>query len=270
MCLNKLIKPISKKKLESIIDKIIDIYSGIFKEFISILNESKYGDNLITIMFIGMNTIHRVFEYILIKTKNIEKVSYYSKKTYYYYLEYMEQVYLSNLHENLNQMDAILFVYKKTIFDLYNGENEDTFGTMTNIITSNGEIIIIDDDNLQMILKKISKIINVLFNWENTNISFHDRKELCNQYLDIFIKKSFKNNQIMSFLEIIQKKISMKHADYSILLKEICELNEKKRKSICDSELNDWCLNKFYIQKYELEEKLYDKNIKNLVKWVFE
>jgi len=164
-----------------------------------------------------MNTIHRVFEYILIKTKNIEKVCYYSKKTYYYYLEYMEQIYSSNLHQNLNQMDAMLFVYKKTIFDLYDGENEDTFGTMTNIIASNGEIMNIDDDNIQNMLKKISKIMNTLFYWENTEFTFYERKELCN-YLDFFMKKCFSVPQIVQFLEILQKKITMKYPEYLLLV----------------------------------------------------
>jgi hypothetical protein len=217
-----------------------------------------------------MNAIHRVFEYILMKTKNIEKVCYYSKKTYYYYLEYMEQVYSSNLHQNLNQMDAILFVYKKTIFDLYNGESQDAFGTMTNIITSSGEIIIIEDDVLQNILKRLSKIMNLYFYWENANISFCDKKELCNQHFDIFIKKCFSNNQIIVFMEVIQKRTMMKQPEYVMMLKEIIDLNEKKRKAICETDLNDWSLNKFYIQKYEFEEKINDNNIKGLVKWVFE
>jgi hypothetical protein len=266
-------KTISNKSLDLITYKIIDTYVMIFKEYISMINESKHccnSNNLITTMFIGMNAIHRVFEYILIKTKNIEKVCYYSKKAFYYYLEYMEQVYSSNLHQNLNQMDAILFVYKKTIFDLYNGDNDDTFCTMTNIITSNGEIMIIDDTNLQIILKKISICMNTFFYWENMeiNISFYDRKELCSHYLDIFIKKCFCNKQIIPFLEIMQKKILMKYQDYLLLLKELFELNERK-KNCSDIEINEWTLNKFYFLKYDFEKKINEKNIKNLVKWVF-
>jgi hypothetical protein len=252
-----------------IIDKITDTYINILKEFVTLINESKHCDNLnnlIITMFIGMNTIQRVFEYILIKTKNIEKVCYYSKKTYYYYLEYMEQIYSSNLHQNLNQMDAMLFVYKKTIFDLYDGENEDTFGTMTNIIASNGEIMNIDDDNIQNILKKISKIMNTLFYWENTEFTFYERKELCN-YLDFFMKKCFSLPQIVQFLEILQKKITMKYPEYLLLLKELFDLNEKKMKKICD--IDDWTLNKFYIQKNDFEDKINENNIKGLVKWCF-
>lgn len=253
----------------TIIDKVTHTYISILKEFVTLINESKHCDspnNLIITMFIGMNAIHRVFEYILIKTKNIEKVCYYSKKTYYYYLEYMEQIYSSNLHQNLNQMDAMLFVYKKTIFDLYDGENEDTFGTMTNIIASNGEIMNIDDDNVQNMLKKISKIMNTLFYWENTDFTFYERKELCN-YLDFFMKKCFSVPQIVQFLEILQKKITMKYPEYLLLLKELFDLNEKKMKKICD--IDDWTLNKFYIQKNDFEDKINENNIKGLVKWCF-
>jgi hypothetical protein len=253
----------------SIIDKITDTYVSILKEFIALISESKHCDNpnnLIITMFIGMNAIHRVFEYILIKTKNIEKVCYYSKKTYYYYLEYMEQIHSSNLQQNLNQMDAILFVYKKTIFDLYNGENEDTFGTMTNIIASNGEIMNIDDETLQNTLRSISKIMNIIFFWENSEITFYERKELCN-YLDLFMKKCFYIPHIINFLEILQKKTAMKQCEYILLLKELIDLNEKKIKKICD--INEWTLNKFYIQKYEFEDKINENNIKGLVKWAF-
>jgi hypothetical protein len=254
-----------------ITDKIINTYVNILKQFVLLINASKHCDNqtnLIIIMFIGMNTIHRVFEFILIKTKNIEKVCYYSKKTYYYYLEYMEQIYSSNLHQNLNQMDAILFVYKKTIFDLYDGENEDTFGTMTNIIASNGEIMNIDDNNIQEIMKNISKFMNILFYWENIEITFYERKELCN-YLDFFITKCFSINKIQPFLEILQKRILLKNSEYLLLLKEIFDINEKKRKNSCDIDINEWVLNKFYIQKNEFEELINENNIKGLVKWVF-
>lgn len=252
-----------------IIDKIIETYVSILKEFIGLIDDSKHCDNpnnSIITMYIGMNAIHRVFEFILLKTKNIEKVCYYSKKTFYYYLEYMEQIHSSNLQQNLNQMDAILFVYKKTIFDLYDGENEDTFGTMTNIIASNGEIMNIDDETLQNMLKTISKIMNILFYWENNQITFYERKELCN-YLDFFMKKCFSTPHIIIFLEILQKKTTIKQSEYILLLKELIEMNEKKIKKICD--INEWTLNKFYIQKNEFEDIIHEKNIKRLVKWVF-
>jgi hypothetical protein len=180
----------------------------------------------------------------------------------------MEQIYSSNLHQNLNQMDAILFVYKKTIFDLYDGENEDTFGTMTNIIASNGEIMNIDDNNIQEIMKNISKFMNILFYWENIEITFYERKELCN-YLDFFITKCFSINKIQPFLEILQKRILLKNSEYLLLLKEIFDINEKKRKNSCDIDINEWVLNKFYIQKNEFEELINENNIKGLVKWVF-
>ena len=43
--------------------------------------------NVSACMFIGLNSIYRVFEYVLFKTKNIEKAYYYAQKTFFYYLE---------------------------------------------------------------------------------------------------------------------------------------------------------------------------------------
>jgi len=38
-------------------------------------------------------------------------------------------------------------------------------------------------------------------------------------------------------------------------------------KKICD--IDDWTLNKFYIQKNDFEDKINENNIKGLVKWCF-
>ena len=47
----------------------------------------------------------------------------------------MEQVYKTNLQNNLNQTDAVLFIYKKTIFEIQNGNESKIFDTLTNIMT---------------------------------------------------------------------------------------------------------------------------------------
>ena len=44
--------------------------------------------NISVCTFVGLNSINRVFEYVLFKTKNIEKAYYYAQKTFFYYIEY--------------------------------------------------------------------------------------------------------------------------------------------------------------------------------------
>jgi hypothetical protein len=250
-------------------DRIIEMYIQILKDYLVMLSESKYINeypNTTSIMYIGMNAIHRVFEYILIQTKNIEKVSYYSKKACYYYLEYMEQIYSSNLSQNLNQKDALLFVYKKTIFDLFNGESEDSYGTITNIMTLNHENLNIDEPVLRKMMSNILKTMNGLMYWDNNIYSFSERQEICNIYLDKIIR--IVDNRMLSFLEAVQKQ-SLSYLDYSNLLKNTLEFYDKKRKflPLDDNQLCDWKLDRFYIHSDEFNEKIKSGNMKELVEY---
>lgn len=253
-------------------DKIIEKFLQILKEYLDMLGESKYIHDLpnpISNMYIGMNAIYRVFEYIFIHTKNIEKVEYYSKKTCYYYLEYMEQIYSSNLSQNLNQMDAVFFVYRKTIFNLYNGENEDSYGTITNIMTLNNETEKIESSILKPMLKNVSKTMNVLFYWENNQYSFLERKEICYQYLEKVMKLVEKQPIILLFLETVQKRIIIGFSEYINLLKQVIDFYEKKKKYavLDDNQLQEWQLDRFYIHQDEFDEKIKLGNMKELVEW---
>jgi len=262
----------SKTPKITIRDRIIENYLQILKEYMEMLSDCKYIHDLpnpITNVYIGLNAIHRVFEYILIHTKNIEKVVYYSKKACYYYLEYMEQIYSSNLSQNLNQMDALLFVYKKTIFDLFNGESEDSYGTMTNIMTLTDEIINISDSILKPMLSSISKCINILFYWENTTYSLNDRKEICIQYLDKYLYMTNDKQLVLFFLEAVQTYDMMALPDYINLLKQIHDFynNKKKHAILDDSQILDWRVDRFYTRKDEFHEKIKLGNMKDLVEF---
>jgi hypothetical protein len=69
----------------------------------------------------GLETIMHVFSIIFYYTKNLELTFYHSQKAYYYYVEFIEQISDDNISFlQLTSRDAILFVYKKTIFDINN------------------------------------------------------------------------------------------------------------------------------------------------------
>ena len=79
--------------------RIVDKYYIVIEELLNQLEKilTNVSDiDISTCMFIGLNSIYRVFEYVLIKTKNIEKAYYYAQKTYFYYIEYMEQIHKTN------------------------------------------------------------------------------------------------------------------------------------------------------------------------------
>ena len=69
----------------------------------------------------GIETLIHIFSMIFYYTKNLELTFYHCQKAYYFYIEFIEQISDDNItFLQLSSRDAILFVYKKTIFDLNN------------------------------------------------------------------------------------------------------------------------------------------------------
>jgi hypothetical protein len=257
--------------------QIIEKYCDIIIEFFNLIQNSEIMKELnypIPSLYIGLNTIHRIFEYVLLKTKSIEKAIYYSQKTYYYYLEFIEQIYSSNLSNNLNHMDAVLFVYKKTIFDMYDGETNNVSNTMSNIMTLNDDNIIIDEIEWQIILSKLSKLTNILFNWENTAIDFDKRMNICNLYLNRFLIRIDQMFSTIEYLEIIQKKININYEKYEELLKEILERKERIKRERSETFSTEFDKNEVFLIKFCLEENVFHEKFNNgtmkeFVTWLY-
>jgi hypothetical protein len=217
---------------------------------------------------IGIHSIHRVFEYAIMKTKNIERAIYYAQQTYYYYLEYMNQIQGSNLLQNLNHIDAVLFVYKKTIFDLSNNDSN----VVTNIMTLNDHSITIDDEVCRTLFLQISKVMNTLFYFSNPCIDFYSRKEICDNYLERYLMQAHNMEISISYLEIIQQKKVLRFDVYEQLLKEMIEKQEKSRKNkkrVSTTEHNEHVLMKFYVEEPVFRSKLEEGNMKEFVQWLF-
>jgi hypothetical protein len=254
---------------------VIEKYVRIMREYFELMSQSDSMAELkypVTSLFIGINSLHRVFEYVLLKTKSIDNAYCYAQRTYYYYLEYMDQIHRANLSSNLNHMDAVLFVYKKTIFDIYDGDINTSSNKMNNIMTLNNSMIMIDEQEWRRLFIKISKIMNTIFQWNNDKLEFFDRKELCDTYLARFLLRLEKMDVSISYLEIIQEKADLEYKQYGNLIKEILEKNEKsKRKSHewTESDKNEYFLMKFYIEEPVFREKLEDGDMKELVRWLY-
>jgi hypothetical protein len=68
-----------------------------------------------------VETITNVFNYIFLHTKNIDITFYHSQKSFYYYVEFIEQITEDkNMFLKLSSRDAAMYVYKKTIFEINN------------------------------------------------------------------------------------------------------------------------------------------------------
>jgi len=106
------------------LNEINDNFIQIICEYMILLSENIYIKNLAYFKFIlirGLETIAAIFRLILFFTKNINLASYHSQKAFYVYIEFIEQISdVQNSFLQLTSRDAVLFVYKKTIFEINN------------------------------------------------------------------------------------------------------------------------------------------------------
>jgi PHD/YefM family antitoxin component YafN of YafNO toxin-antitoxin module len=264
MTTNKNTKPFRKR--------VILKYALIIKEYFDLMNQSETLNVLTNknpSVYIGMNAIHRVFEFVLIKMNNADYAYYYSQKAYFYYLEYMEQIYKSELTSSLNHMDAILFVYKKTIFDMYNGETNDTSSTITNIMSLTNVTMTVSEKEISELFNNISNFTKTLFFWENTAITFENRITICDKYLHRFLHRTESTDLIHSYLENMQQKADIHYAKYDELLHELLNRVEKTKKGFNNYDKSEMFLTKFYIEEHIFQQKFKEETTQELVKWLF-
>lgn len=73
----------------------------------------------------GINIIINVFHITLLKSRNLNLTNFHTQKAIYYYTEFLEQIYdNNNKFLKLTTKEAVLFVYKKTVFELESPNNK--------------------------------------------------------------------------------------------------------------------------------------------------
>ena len=180
------------------------------------VNNSKY------VIYIGLNTMIHVFKIILLTTKNIDIAYYYSQKSYYCYLEYIEQIHKTNMTHNLNNSDAVMFVYNKTILDVYNNNESSLISNIMNLNMDN-ENVIINNYELEEILENILQITKIILYWENSAFTVKDVIVLTNNYLLKYLLISTSDIiPIYKYIEVLQDKLQIISFDkYNQLLTSI-------------------------------------------------
>jgi len=249
--------------------EIIHKYVLFIREFFELLNKIIVSNDMnyqSHYLYIGINSLHRVFEHILTKTKNLRKTYFYLQKSQYYYLEYIEQIYKSNGSLNINHTNIVLFIYSKTILNADEKYEENIMDFM-------------EDSPLQFedekdLFSKMINIINVLLYWENTRLSFENRNYICETYLPIFLLNY--ENLDLTHIEIIQEKIKMDDVKYLELLKEVGEMltsvstkPHKKKNALTQEEKTEQILTKFYMNETNIVEKFEKEEMSDFVKWVY-
>lgn len=185
-------------------NKILSAYLEIVNEYVIYTIENiKIKDQMMDcILYRGLKILKHIFVILLLYTKNINLVLYHGKKAYLYFVEFIDQIGEEHGHSylQLTSKDAVLFVYKKTIFEI----NNDYKSTMK----------ISEEEKKEF--KNIGSILSI-FN------------EIIYKLIKTNKKEDYKHN-IMLSIDINQKVINLykKGKNMDILLDFIMYLSNKK------------------------------------------
>jgi hypothetical protein len=247
-------------------EQIFSNYLSIIKEYFITINKSDTIKNLVNVnstLLIGLTAIHRTFEMILLKTKNMDTAFFYSKQAFYYFLEYMQQVRASDLLSSLNHMDAVLFVYKKTVCEVY--DKESSSESINNLMTIHDNSVLMDENEMKLFMNDIIHYMNIFFFWNNEKITYENRYYL-SQIIDKHIYTFEILKTIAPYLEVLQNKTDMTFGKYEEIIIELSKKIENRKPSTKNKQ--DSLFIKCYTESETFNNMLEDSSTKDLVKWL--
>ena len=174
-----------KLKLLNPYNRIITEYLELCKNNINI-NDPTYAKFII---HKGIEMISHIFNTIFLYTKNSDLCDHYCNKASHYYIEFIGQIGEdSHSFLQLNSKDAILFVYKKTIFDINHEYRK-------NYVITDSDKVVFDS------VKKETELVNKLLFYLLANINYDNIHSYISESLE-------RKNKILQTLHC--KKISQK------------------------------------------------------------
>ena len=157
-------RPIIMNTSREILTKMAEVLIE-FMRFISEKINIKNKQYFTYIFERGIDALIHIFSIIFFYTKNLELTFYHCQKAYYFYVEFIEQISDDSItFLQLSSRDALMFVYKKTIFEL----NNDYKKNVPKLTTQESAIISYTDEYAHIFKKMISfNLRHEQFNFEN-------------------------------------------------------------------------------------------------------
>lgn len=110
------------KDLTVSVEDVMNKYTELLVEYIHFILDNikiknrEYADFIVNR---GLDTVTHVFTTILYYTKNLELAFVHAQKSFYFYVEFICQISeVEKLFLQLSSRDAMIYVYKKTVFEL--------------------------------------------------------------------------------------------------------------------------------------------------------
>ena len=226
-------------KLSVNLKDLLDRYNSIVIEYLHLIFEKisiKKINYFNFILIRGLETITHVFIILLYYTKNTSLTYYHTRQAFYFYVEFIEQISVDqNSFLKLTSKDAVMFVYKKTIFEINNdikkSKKEDT---------CENKIFFEDLNNYLLTYKHLICFYLQSIQNTNTNTNTNTRIDDCCKTINIW-SLYLNNNKlyikeikecIILFLEIIES--TTENMEYiEMFIKKI--VNKKNEKNVYEN-----------------------------------
>ena len=239
-----------KPSIQNSVSEILTKFVEVIIEYMRFISEKIMMKNKPYYRFIferGFETLMHVFSIIFYYTKNLELTFYHTQKAYYFYVEFIEQISDDNVtFLQLSSRDAILFVYKKTIFVLNNEYKKNIQEP-----TSEEKIILATFNSYTYIYKSI-----VLFIINHNGFKYENKTDYINMCCDSieFVSVRLNKNKIKSnYIECIYL-FSTLLSDKKIEIQDFFRLLDEFVKKV---------IIKKKIDEKVIKNKIYDSEIKN-------
>ena len=182
-------------------------------------------------------------------------IEYHIKKGYLYYIEFVGQISEdNNSYLQLSSKDAMLFVYKKTIFELNND-----FRKKEHFSESKKEDFLLIYDYIKL----NTKIINHIFKYDvKLNKEYVKLKKQMTKTMKVYIKSSINRKIIEKFINhiILLKKNEEFVEYYRLFINKLHKLN-KQKKVINERQFSKKC--------NHIQEKIETYLPSKMINWLF-
>lgn len=197
--------------MNSVKNDLIDKYIVLVYEYLHIMNSSEIIQHMETqsrVLEIGLSAISHIYKLAFFLSKNVATAVCHCQKGMYCYLEYIEQMNKSNMLHNLDNVDAVAFIYEKTIMELYGSSS----GPISNML-SMSEPHCAQGNDLVRCTKSIEQMVRLtraLLWFDHPHFTHTERLGWIETKLPIlstlFVEYSL--DDLLLFVEAVQEKLA--------------------------------------------------------------
>jgi hypothetical protein len=274
--------------------ELIRRYSMIVYDYLAIMNSSdtmKIMDSAKYTVQLGLNAITHIYKIAFCMTKNVATTADLCQKGIYCFIEYIEQTYkLGYANSNgtssqFDYMDAIVFIYDKTISELRGDGNKSDSdehtgsSAFTNILSVSQSHQAYGADLLRckVALEQFGRVASVLVWCSHPTMSVTDQMEIVDAHLIDFLGYAIDSpSDLFLFVETVQETIILmektEYMDFLNSLKKQIKKQTKKGQNM-DCSMLSACLYLKTLRGFTLkeiaEQEKWKRGIDDLAKFVF-